>query len=106
MESSMSSARPHFSSNAPIKVKKGMASNSSLDKMPNTLSGKLPKKLAGNQPMSMAYKPENSPNAAKENATGKPISITKISPRNIRGANCSTVIAGASRKPSSFHIGH
>ena len=47
----MSSARPHFSKIVPISVKKGMASSSSLDKIPNTLSGSAVMKAWGNQPM-------------------------------------------------------
>ncbi len=45
------------------------------------LIGRLAMKLAGNQPISMAKKPLNRPRAASENATGKPISMITISPR-------------------------
>ena len=78
---------------APISVKKGMASSVSFDRMPNTLSGRLAMKLAGNQPISMATKPENSPSAASEKATGKPINMMNTRPANIKGAKFSMCIA-------------
>ena len=88
----MSSARPHFSRMDPIRVKKGIASNNSLDKIPNTLSGRLAMKAAGNQPISMAMKPHSRPKAESENATGNPISMMRISPPNISGAKLSMLI--------------
>ena len=88
----MSSARPHFSSTAPISVKKGMASSRSLERMPNMLIGRLAMNTGGNQPISMAKKPQNRPSAASENATGKPISMITISPVNMTGAKFSICI--------------
>jgi hypothetical protein len=54
MESSMSSASPHFSRMVPISVKNGIASSRSLDKMPNTFSGSAFMKDDGNHPCETA----------------------------------------------------
>ena len=75
-----------------MKVKKGIASSKSFDKMPNMLSGRLDMKLAGNQPISMARKPEPKPSAASEKATGKPISMISTRPANMIGAKFSICI--------------
>jgi hypothetical protein len=50
----MSSASPHFSRTDPIRVKKGIASSRSFDRMPNTLSGSALMNSEGNQPFETA----------------------------------------------------
>ena len=75
-----------------MKVKKGMASSRSLLRMPNILSGRLAMNSAGNQPISMAKKPLKRPSAAREKATGKPMSITSTRPANMMGAKFSICI--------------
>ena len=92
IESSMSSARPHFSRMVPMKVKNGIASSSSLFRIEKMEMGKLPMNAAGNQPMWMAKKPLARPRAANENATGNPINIKMMSPANMMGGKCSMVI--------------
>ena len=77
--------------------KKGIASNNSFDKMPNTFSGSALMNCGANQPIWMAMKPDSKPSADKENATGKPISMIKISPANISGAKVSMLIAAVFR---------
>ena len=55
---------------------------------------------AGNQPISMATKPHSRPSADSENATGKPMSMSRPSPRTSAGRNFapgSAGIAAASR---------
>ena len=51
IESSMSSASPHFSKIVPMKVKNGMASSSSLLKIEKIEMGRLPINAAGNHPI-------------------------------------------------------
>jgi hypothetical protein len=70
----------------PMKVKNGIARSSSLFKIENNEIGKLPMKAAGNQPIWIAYKPLAKPKAAREKATGNPISMMTISPANMTGA--------------------
>ena len=52
---------------------------------------------------STAKKPQIKPNAAKENATGKPINMMSIKPKNIRGAKFSILIAMAFHNESPSH---
>ena len=78
-----------------MKVKNGIASSSSFDRMPNTRSGRLDMYCAGKKPRWIDTSPEPSPRAASENATGKPISITKMRLANISGAMFSMVIIAA-----------
>ena len=69
----------------PMKVKNGMASKVSFCMMPNTRSGRAWNRLDGKRPTSMPMKPKNSPVAASENATGKPMSRNTSKPVNMRG---------------------
>ncbi len=82
-----------------MKVKKGIASSSSLDStLPNTRPGIACRKLRSKKPRWMARNPNDSPTAASVNATGKPISIAITRPPNIIGGIvCSVIIASASR---------
>ena len=72
-----------------MKVKKGMASNKSLLRMPKMFNGKLDMKLTGNQSMLMAKRPQARPRNDSENATGKPINIVSTRPTNMMGAKFS-----------------
>jgi hypothetical protein len=78
-----------------MKVKNGIASSSSFDRMPNTRSGRLDMYWAGKKPRWIDTSPEASPSAASEKATGKPISITKTRLANMSGAMFSIVIIAA-----------
>ena len=82
-----------------MKVKKGIASSSSLEStLPNTRPGIACRKFRSKKPRWMARKPKESPTAASVNATGKPISIARTRPPNISGGIISSVIiASASR---------
>ena len=71
---------------APIKVKNGIESNNSFERMPNTRYGKLAMNCAGKKPNSMAIMPEASPRAANEKATGKPVNRNTIKAINMAGA--------------------
>src|SRR6187402_2575988 len=88
MESSRSSASPHFSRTAPMKVKKGIDKSRSLETMPNSWYVRLPRKSGCKSSTSIPRKPKNRPAAASENAAGKPTSMHKIIPPNISGACC------------------
>ncbi len=86
MVSSKSSAMPERSRIRPIKVKKGMASKVSLLIMPNSLLGSACKSSGLSNPNSIPIKPNSSPFAAREKATGKPDSRKTTSVMNITGA--------------------
>jgi hypothetical protein len=85
---------------APIKVKKGMASNKSLASTPPKIRcGMACKKTRSKKPWLIAMAPKKSPAAIKENATGKPINIKTIRPANIRGGiHSKGIIVWASHK--------
>ena len=69
-----------------MRVKNGIASSRSFDRMPNTRSGKVVRNSGGNTPIDMATAAAPSPRAPSENATGKPISRINTMPANIAGA--------------------
>jgi hypothetical protein len=71
---------------APMKVKKGMESKRSFERMPKTLSGRACKKVGWNIPISMPMKEKNKPTAPREKAAGYPINKNRIRPPNIMGA--------------------
>ena len=76
-----------------MKVKKGMANNKSLLRMPKILSGKLAMKLAGNQSRLIARNPQAKPKKDSEKATGKPMSIVSTRPANMMGAKfCISIV--------------
>ena len=69
-----------------MKVKKGIASSSSLDRtLPKTRPGIACRKLRSKKPWLIARKPNEMPTAASVKATGKPISIASTRPLNISG---------------------
>src|SRR5215207_1757536 len=80
-----SSARPQRSRIAPMKVKNGIASSSSLETMPKKRKGNACRKFGSKCWVAMPSMPKKRPTAASENATGKPISKNRIMPPNIRG---------------------
>ena len=88
----------------PIKVKNGMASNKSLDKIPKTFSGKAVMNSIGNQPCETAKKPQAKPNADSEKATGKPMHRIRIRPPNIIGAKVCMFIGAVFRSGNQRRI--
>ena len=68
-----------------MKVKNGIASRSSLEMMPCTRSGNACSNCQSKWPVRMPSPPKKRPTAPRENATGKPISMKQIIPRNISG---------------------
>jgi hypothetical protein len=79
---------PLRSRTMPISVKNGIASKVSFCMMPNRRSGSAWNSVAGNSPASMPRKPNASPVAASEKATGNPVSRNSSRPANRIGTKC------------------
>ena len=86
MVSSRSSAIRLRSRIRPMNVKNGIASSTSLAMMPYRRSGSALKNAAGTMPSSTPIQPNTMPVAAREKATGKPVSKNNSNEPNMIGA--------------------